>query len=66
MKYAESRFQQEQELLAFRVYMSDSLFYQAQEQRLKNRWYDLIRNVPKEPDEDIALKVFEGAGLRFE
>lgn len=52
---------------AFRVYVSDSLYYSAREQMLTNRYSDMIGKKQAKEDnrsgEEIAADVIKRAGL---
>lgn len=52
--------------MAYRIYVTDSLFYQGQNQRLTSRYLDLLnRKVDNRTGDEIARDVIVGAGLRF-
>lgn len=61
-----ARFEQEARETAYRVYVTDSIFYQAQEKRLTTRFADVF--LPKEETaeqtgEEIVADVIRRAGL---
>lgn len=57
-KHAETR--------AFRLYISDSLYYQAQEKRLSVRFEDVIKpKEPMKPAEEIIEETMLKGGLKF-
>lgn len=61
-----SRYKYEQHDLAYKTYITDSLFYQAQNQRLTTRYYDIInKKVDDRTGDEIAMDVILSAGLRF-
>ena len=67
LHYAISRYQHEQTDMAYRVYMTDTLFYHNQQKALSTRFYDMIHK-PVEDDEkadDIVADILTRAGLRF-
>lgn len=66
LKYAKSCFVAEQETLAFRIYVTDSLFYQSQEKRLSKRYADIIminESVDDRSGDEIALDIIARFGL---
>ena len=66
MKYYFSKLQKHAEERAFRDYLCDSLYYQAQEKRLTVRFNDIIKpKKPQESAEEIILKTMEKGGLSF-
>ena len=68
MRYAISRFKYEQQEMAYRIYMSDSLFYYTQNQRLTHRYADFITNkikIDNRSSDEIVMDVMNNAGLRF-
>ena len=57
--------------MAYKIYISDTLFNQGQNQRLTTRYADLIDrhtrvNVDTRSADEIVLDVMSSAGLRFE
>lgn len=54
--------------LAYRIYITDSLFYQSDEKRLTKRFYDIIKPAPvdKRSGDDIALDVIGRLSLKVE
>lgn len=67
MRYVMARFKEYQRELAYRVYISDSLFYYGQQKQLTKRWSDIAypKPVDKRSGDEIALEVIKKAGLRF-
>lgn len=56
----------ESELLAFRLYLTDTLFYQAQEQRLTVRYADMLFGINDKKEmsaEEIMNDIVERAEL---
>lgn len=53
--------------MAYRIYITDSLFYYAQQQRLTDRFTDRLKpeKVNTKDGADIAKEVMENIGLRF-
>ena len=52
--------------MAYRVYVTDCLFYQGQNQRLNIRYIDLLnKKVDNRDGDEIALDVINNVGLRF-
>lgn len=52
--------------MAYKVYISDSLFYQAQNQRLTARYHDLLnKKVDNRTGDEIVFDIMKNAGLRF-
>lgn len=52
--------------MAYRVYVTDCLFYQGQNQRLTTRFVDLLnKKVDNRSGDEIVLDVMSKAGLRF-
>ena len=66
MKYASSRFKYEQRELAYKIYLTDTLFYQVQNQRLTTRYIDMLnKKVDNRTGDEIVIEVMNKAGLRF-
>lgn len=65
IKYAESKLSMESELSAFRIYLTDTLYWNAQEKILQLRYYDIVNgNDYVEVDGDeIVKEIIEKAGL---
>ena len=67
MRYAMATYRQERDDQAYRIYVTDSLYFQGQNKYLNVRFSDLIK--PKEVDErtgnEIALDVIRKLNLRF-
>ena len=54
--------------MAYRVYVTDCLYYQAQGQMLTTRYADLISNKKQDQEkssEEIVADIMSKAGLRF-
>ena len=53
--------------MAYKIYISDTLYHQAQNQRLNVRYLDLLDTKPKDnrTSDEIILDVMKTAGLRF-
>lgn len=68
MRYVKARHLDAQKELAYRIYITDSLFYQSEEKRLTKRFYDIINPVPidKRSGDEIALDVIERLSLKVE
>ena len=66
MRYVLAKTTEERTREAYRIYVTDMLFYQAQDMRLTARYEDLIR--PKRTDtrtgDEIALDVITRLGLK--
>lgn len=65
MRYVRAKIDDYQIDLAYRIYVSDSLFYMADNKRLTSRYYDLI-HTQKETlsGDEIALDVIKRLGLK--
>lgn len=68
MRYVEAKRIEQQETYAYRIYITDSLFYQAQQQRLTSRYVDIIKpqKIDNRSGDEIALDVIERLGLKVE
>lgn len=68
MRYARAKWQEYQEILAYRVYMTDSLQLYSQNKYYTKRYIEMIH--PKEDDSrdgnDIACDVISRLGLKTE
>jgi len=68
LRYLQAKKKAQEEELAYRVYVSDALFYYPQNKGLTVRYYDLI--FPKKEDtrtgDEIALSVISRLGLKVE
>lgn len=53
--------------MAYKIYISDTLYHQAQNQRLTVRFIDILDQKPidNRSGDEIALDVIQKAGLRF-
>ena len=66
MRYAISKYKKEQEEMAYRIYMTDSLYYRAQNQYMNVRYYDLLnRKIDNRSGDEIATDVIHKIGLRL-
>ena len=66
MRYALARHNQEQRTAAYRIYVTDSLFYMGQNMRPSVRFYDVLNKKQEDKSaEEIAISVISGAGLSF-
>lgn len=67
LRYAKSKFEKEQELLAFRLYVTDMLYYQANGETLLYRYADLINDnldiVNEDNVDDVINDIIQRAGL---
>lgn len=68
LRYAKSKFEKEQQLLAFRLYITDMMYYNAEGQMLEHRFYDIINgNIGEEITEENVMEkiddILEKAGL---
>ncbi len=60
-----ARFKQQQKDEAYRIYVTDSMFYQSDNKRLNTRYYDLInKKVETRSANEIISDVIEKAGLK--
>lgn len=64
-RYAMARMEQDTIDTAYRTYVTDSIFYQAQNQRLAVRFADAMRREPQEKrtGNEIAADFIKRAGL---
>ena len=52
--------------MAYRIYVTDMLFYQAQNQRLTSRYIDILhKKVDHRDGDEVALDIITRAGLRI-
>lgn len=52
--------------MAYKIYMSDTLYYRGQNKTLTMRYTDLIhQHIDNRSGDEIALDVINAAGLRF-
>lgn len=68
MRYAISLYKLYQEEVAYRVYVADSLYYQAENKQLTKRYMDIIRPKPVDTrtGDEIALDVITRLGLKVD
>lgn len=60
-----ARFKQQQKDEAYRIYVTDSMFYQSDNKRLNTRYYDLInKKIETRSANEIISDVIEKAGLK--
>ena len=60
-----ARFKQQQKDEAYRIYITDSMFYQSDNKRLNTRYYDLINTKAETRSaNEIISDVIEKAGLK--
>ena len=65
MCYLIARFKQQQKDEAYRIYVTDSMFYQSDNKRLDTRYYDLInKKVETRSANEIISDVLNKAGLK--
>ena len=66
LRYAISRFKYEQDEMAYRVYVTDSIYYKGHNQMINKRFFDMLNEkVDNRNGDEIALDVMNKAGLRF-
>lgn len=66
LRYAISRFKKEQREMAFRIYITDSLYYARREEMIGERWIDLLnKKVDLRTGDEIARDIIKGAGLEL-
>ena len=64
MHYLLARFKEHQKEDVYRIYVTDSLFYQADNKRLNQRYSDLLnKKIESRSAEQIIDEVFNKAGL---
>lgn len=64
MRYAISRYNEKKRDDAYRYYITDSIFYYAQNKALKSRFYDLLNmKIDNRSGDEIAADVISRAGL---
>lgn len=64
MRYAVARFEKEQREMVYRIYITDSLYYQSRNKMLDVRYFDLIhRKNDNRSGEEIANDLFNRMGL---
>lgn len=60
-----ARFKQQQKDEAYRIYITDSMFYQSDNKRLNTRYYDLInKKAETRSANEIISDVLNKAGLK--
>ena len=60
-----ARFKQQQKDEAYRIYVTDSMFYQNDNKRLNIRYYDLLnKKIETRSANEIISDVIEKAGLK--
>lgn len=65
MCYLIARFKQQQKDEAYRIYVTDSMFYQNDNKRLNIRYYDLLnKKIETRSANEIISDVIEKAGLK--
>lgn len=65
MCYLIARFKQQQKDEAYRIYVTDSMFYQNDNKRLNIRYYDLLnKKAETRSANEIISDVIEKAGLK--
>jgi hypothetical protein len=65
MCYLIARFKQQQKDETYRIYVTDSMFYQSDNKRLNTRYYDLInKKVETRNANEIISDVLNKAGLK--
>lgn len=65
MCYLIARFKQQQKDEAYRIYVTDSMFYQSDNKRLSIRYYDLMnKKAETRSANEIISDVIEKAGLK--
>ena len=63
-----SKYKLYQEDMAYRIYITDSLYYEAQGKALTQRYIDIIHPAPVDPrsGDEIAMDVIGRLGLQVE
>lgn len=65
MRYVRAVLEADTEALAYRIYVTDSLYSAGNNKRLTQRWYDLIRKPQEQINaDDIAMDIIERMGLK--
>ena len=65
MCYLMARFKQQQKDEAYRIYVTDSMFYQNDNKRLNIHYYDLLnKKIETRSANEIISDVIEKAGLK--
>lgn len=66
MRYALARYNNEQRTAAYRIYVTDSLFYMGQNMHPTTRFVDVLnKKQDNRSADEIAVDVIIGAGLSF-
>jgi len=64
MRYVKTRYREYQRELAYRIYVSDTLFYRNKNQALGVRYYDMLYKKPDTRSADeIVADIIKNAGL---
>lgn len=68
MRYVLAKYKEKQEELAYRIYLTDSLYYQSEGKRLTTRYMDMIKPKPVDnrTGDEIAYDVIKRLGLKVE
>ena len=69
MRYVSARLEQELREVTYRYYITDALYAQGENRRMKHRFVDIISGKVKPPDtrsgDEIAEDVIKRAGLKI-
>lgn len=68
MRYVISKINENEREMAYRIYMTDTLFYYSDNKRLTQRFYDILHPpaVDNRTADEIAIDVIEGMKLKVE
>lgn len=68
MRYVRAKYAEYNEALAYRIYVSDSLYYLNTDKKLVKRYIDIIKPYPqdKRTGDEIAIDVITKLGLKVE
>ena len=68
MRYVKAKWQDRQQDFAYRIYITDSLYYMGRNQMLEKRYYDVIHppKVDNRSGNEIAMDVIQRLGLKVE
>lgn len=68
MRYVKARYAEYKQSLAYRIYITDSLYYYGNNQRLTKRYIDIVMPEPVDPrsGDEIALDVISRLDLKVE
>ena len=69
MRYVVARYNQKQRDEAYRIYVTDSLYYMKRNEVLGIRFFDLIdkkKVIDNRSGDEIALDIISRAGLQYE